>query len=136
MRTPKTRYILCPNQHVGAWKTGFMPQWIAREYFTRRGNAKFQTGQVVPARCALLGYSLTQVNVEGRAVPPPFLQVELQREVGEVAYDQGAELLQAFFRQQLELFLEPDLLPLGRKIIACCLERGSVEDYARLIEQK
>ncbi len=30
-----TRYILCSNQHVGAWKVGFMPEWIAREYFAR-----------------------------------------------------------------------------------------------------
>ena len=22
--------VLCPNQHVGAWQTGFMPQWIGR----------------------------------------------------------------------------------------------------------
>jgi hypothetical protein len=27
--TPRMKYILCPNQHVGAWETGFMPQWIA-----------------------------------------------------------------------------------------------------------
>ncbi len=26
----RMRYILCPNQHIGAWKVGFMPQWIAR----------------------------------------------------------------------------------------------------------
>ena len=34
-----TRYILTPNQHVGAWKRGFMPQWVAREYLARRGTA-------------------------------------------------------------------------------------------------
>ncbi len=44
--TPSVRYILCPNQHIGAWKVGFMPQWIAREYLARRGVAKFKPEQV------------------------------------------------------------------------------------------
>ena len=112
-----------------------MPQWIAREYFARRGHAKFQAGQVVPSRCALLGYSLNQLSVEGRAVPQPFLQVDLQREVGRTAYDRGAELLYGFFKKQLEMFLEADLNPLGRQIIECCFSKGSAEDYDQLIEQ-
>jgi hypothetical protein len=33
------RHIICPNQHIGAWQVGFMPQWIAREYLARRGVA-------------------------------------------------------------------------------------------------
>ena len=36
--TPRTRFVLVPNQHVGAWHTGFMPQWLAREYLARRGS--------------------------------------------------------------------------------------------------
>ncbi|MCL2694169.1 MAG: DUF4914 family protein, partial [Oscillospiraceae bacterium] len=32
LSTPNTRYVLIPNQHVGCYKVGFMPQWIAREY--------------------------------------------------------------------------------------------------------
>ncbi|MFW6306621.1 MAG: DUF4914 family protein, partial [Bacillota bacterium] len=36
--TPKVRYILTPNQHIGAWKVGFMPQWVTREYIARRGG--------------------------------------------------------------------------------------------------
>jgi hypothetical protein len=134
-QTPRTRYILCPNQYVGSWKTSFMPQWVAREYFARRGHAKFKSDQVVAARCSLLGYALNQLSVEGRAVPPPFLQVNLQHEVGRTAYDRGAELLHEFFRQQLEMFLESDLDPLGREIINCCFDKGTVEDYERLIPQ-
>ena len=41
LETPNTRYILVPNQHIGAYKVGFMPQWIAREYLARRGGARF-----------------------------------------------------------------------------------------------
>ena len=46
LSTPNTRYILLPNQNVGAYKVGFMPQWIAREYLARRGGAKFSAEQV------------------------------------------------------------------------------------------
>jgi hypothetical protein len=37
----ETRHVLFPNQQVGAWKAGFMPQWIIREYLARRGNKPF-----------------------------------------------------------------------------------------------
>jgi len=42
IKTPKTRYILIPNQHIGTWEVGFMAQWIAREYLARRGKAAFK----------------------------------------------------------------------------------------------
>lgn len=127
------RYILCPNQHVGAWKTGFMPQWIARDYLARRGVARFAPEQIRPARCPLLGYALHQLHIEGRMVARWFLQVDTQPEVGEEAYDQGAEILYEFFRTCLSDFDKPDLAPLGRQIIECCLDKGTVEDYARLV---
>ncbi|MEM9420664.1 MAG: DUF4914 family protein, partial [Planctomycetota bacterium] len=50
LNTPDTLFILCPNQHVGAWETGFAPQWIAREYLSRRGAAPFDPNKVVDAR--------------------------------------------------------------------------------------
>lgn len=133
IETPKVRYILCPNQHIGVWKTGFMPQWIAREYLARRGGARFSTGQVTAARCPLLGYALNSITVEGQTIPSILLRVELQKEVGPEAYDLGAAMLADFFRQQLQQFLVPDLDPLGRQIIDACLAGASVEDYTRLI---
>jgi hypothetical protein len=129
----RMRYILCPNQHVGAWEVGFMPQWIAREYLGRRGNAKFKPEQLQPARCPLLGYALYQLAVEGRPIARWFLQVDTQPEVGEEAYDQGAQMLYDFFRKYLADFMDPDLDPLGRRIIECCLDGGSVEDYDAMI---
>ncbi len=131
--TPKMKYILCPNQHIGAWKTGFMPQWIAREYLARRGGARFARSQVKPARCALLGYTMNSVVIEGQTIPSIFLEVDRQKEVGPDAYDKGALQLTHFFHQQLEQFRDPDLNPLGAKIIECCLDGGRVEDYAQLI---
>jgi len=129
----RMQYILCPNQHIGAWKVGFMPQWIARDYLARRGGAPFRAEQIRPARCPLLGSALHQLQVEGRAVARWFLQVDTQPEVGEAGYDAGAEILSEFFRQCVAEFREPDLAPLGRQIIDCCLDGGTVKEYEALI---
>lgn len=130
---PDTRYILCPNQHIGAWRVGFMPQWITREYLARRGVASFRPDQICPARCSLLGYTLHQLQVEGRMISRWFLQVHTQPEVGEAAYDEGAQILTTFFRKCLADFCEPGLEPLGQHIINCCLDGGSIQDYECLI---
>lgn len=129
----RTRYILTPNQYIGAWKVGFYPQWIAREYLARRGSSRFQPHQIRPARCPLLGYAMHQIQVEGHQIPRWFLQVNTQPEVGEEAYDYGANMLHNFFRECLEVYLKDDITPLGREIISCCLDGGSLEDYERLI---
>lgn len=130
---PKVRYILCPNQHIGAWEVGFMPQWLAREYLARRGHARFNAQQVVPARCPLLGYAMRAMVLEGQSITDVFLRVDAQAEVGPEAYDQGAAILREFFHTQVRKFLEPDLSPLGRQIIECCLDGGTLADYQRLI---
>jgi len=129
----RMRYILCPNQYVGAWKVGFMGQWIAREYLARRGSAKFKASQLRQARCPLLGYTLHQLQVEGRAVARWFLQVDTQPEVGIQTYDQGAEILYNFFHKHLADFNQPELAPLGRQIISCCLDKGQLSDYEQFI---
>ncbi len=132
---PNTRYVLCPNQYVGVWRVGFMPEWIMREYLARRGSAPFKYDQIRPARCPVLGYALHQLQVEGRFVSRWFLQVNTQPEVGNEGYDAGAQILYGFFREQLTLYLSEDLDPLGRDIIECCLDDGSVRDYGSLIPQ-
>ena len=132
--TPKTRYVLVPNQHVGCWEVGFMPQWVAREYIARRGGAKFRPDQLTPARSPLLGMTLASMLVEGQQINPWFLQVELQTEVGIAGYDAGAKLLADFFRQELSPYLEEDDLdPLGRQIIECCNSGGELADYQKLL---
>jgi len=133
VQTPKTRYILCPNQHVGAWKVGFMPQWIAREYLARRGYATFTPDLVAPSRCHLLGYALRTLMVEGQTIGNWFLRVERQPEVGIEAYDAGAAILEEFFMQQLSKFEVPDLHPLGRQIIEAARSNATVEQYTDLI---
>jgi len=131
--TPKTRYVVVPNQHVGAWATGFMPQWLMREYLARRGSARFRPDQIAPARCPLLGYAMKSMQVEGTTVPRWFLEVNSQPEIGNDGYDAGAKILYGFFRRELEKFLEDDLDPLGRRIIECCMDGGTLGDYNELL---
>ncbi len=132
MRTTDTLYVLCPNQHIGAWKVGFMPQWLTREYLARRGTGHFREDQLRPARCPLLGYTLEHLSIEGTAISHWFLHTEMQPEVGEEGYDAGAAILQEFFREQLEQFLHEDLHAHGREIIDACLSGAKLHDYQRL----
>jgi len=131
-----TRYILIPNQHVGAYEVGFMPQWVTREYLARRGTAKFRPEQIVESRCPLLGYSLESLKIDGNFLPKGLLQTNLQPEVGNDGYDAGAEILTSFFKRELEKYLLPDLDPLGRKIIECCLLDGKQEEYLDFIHMR
>jgi len=132
--TPKVRYVLCPNQHIGTWEVSFMPQWVMREYLARRGGAGFSKEAVEPSRCNLLGWNPTSITVEGRIIGSWFFAVDKQPEVGAEAYDKGAQLLKKFFDDQLSKFQHEDLDPLGRDIIQCCLDNGSLDDYTNLIE--
>ena len=136
LATPDTRYILIPNQHIGAYEVGFMSQWIARDYLARRGTVQFREEQLVESRCPLLGYSLENLRVDGTHVPKVLLRTELQPEIGVEGYDTGAEILNNFFKEELRRYLTPDLNPLGRQIIECCLNDGSIDDYRKLIEIK
>ena len=133
LETPRTRYILTPNQHIGAWETGFMPQWLARDYLARRGHARFQSDQLVPSRCPLLGYALDKMRIEGFTILSWFLQVDTQPEVGPAAYDEGARILTNFFHEQIEEYLQPDLDETGKKIIEWCLSGGKLEGYEKLM---
>jgi hypothetical protein len=132
--TPKVRYVLIPNQHIGAWETSFMPQWITREYLARRGGARFTREQVKASRCPLLGYTPGSITVEGRTIGHWFFEVDQQPEVGPAAYDLGAEQLQNFFHTELRQFLDKELMPEGRAIIECCLSGGSLADYEKLLD--
>lgn len=133
INTPRMRYTLVPNQHIGAWKVGFKPQLLMREYLTRRGNAKLRPDQYQAARCPLLGFELNYLTIEGAKIPSRFLQVHKQVEVEKEGYDAGAALLFDFFKSELPQYLTPDLSPTGRKIIEACLAGASVDDYLEII---
>ena len=132
METPRTRYVLIPNQNIGAYKTGFAPQWVVRELLARRGGAKFRPDQVQEARTPLLGYALKSLRMNDIQIPPGLLQVDRQTEVGEEGYDKGAEILNDFFKKELKEFLVPDLDPFGRQIIEAFINDSPLEEFVKL----
>ncbi len=133
VNTPRVRYTLVPNQHIGNWKVGFKPQLLMREYLTRRGSAKLKKDQYQPARCPLLGYELNYLTIEGSKIPSRFLRVYRQVDVGEDGYDAGADILQEFFRKELQKFRKPSLSMVGQRIIDACLDNAKVEEYTEFI---
>jgi len=132
LAAPKTRYVLTPNQHIGAYEVGFAPEWLAREYLARRGQGRMRRDELTPSRFPLFGYSLKEMKIDGQQVRPTLLHPENQSRVGVQAYDQGAAIINDFFKQELQQYLTDDLHPLGRKIIETCLNDGTVEDYEAL----
>ncbi|QDU64801.1 hypothetical protein Pan216_56940 [Planctomycetes bacterium Pan216] len=131
--TASTLFVLIPNQHIGSWEVGFAPQWVAREYLSRRGGGSFRREELSKARCPLLGYHRETIQVEGQIIGTWFFDVAKQPEVGEEAYNAGAQQLRKFFHDQLSSFLHEDLEPLGKKIIQACLDDASADEYAELI---
>ena len=73
------------------------------------------------------------MRVESAQIPHLLLEVEQQPEVGEEAYDQGAQILNDFFRDTISVFLGDGLSDLGRQIIQCCLDGGTVQDYEAIL---
>ena len=136
MNSSNTRYLLIPNQHIGAYKVSFMPQWIAREYVARRGSAKFKPEHLIEARCPLMGFCLDSLKIDGQYIRKAFLQPEKQQEVGKDGYDAGAKILTDFFKQELEKFNTDDLDPLGKQIIEMFMNGASVQDYINLIPMR
>ena len=128
-----TRHVLIPNQYIGAWRVGFMGEWIAREYLARRGSARFHRDQLSECSLPLLGYVPQQIRVEGSLIPPVFLHVEDQLQGGPEVFEEGARQWREFFKRELRAFDTPELDPLGRKIIQACMDDANQEDYWKLI---
>jgi hypothetical protein len=134
--TPNTRYVLIPNQHIGVYKVGFNPQWIAREYIARRGSAKFKQEHLIPARMPALGYCLDSLRIDGQYIPQGLLRPEMQPEVGVDAYDKGSKILAEFITNELKKIDMAGLPPLGKKIIETFYNNGSLQDYMDLIPMR
>jgi hypothetical protein len=133
LRTLSTRYLLIPNQYIGAYKVGFAGQWAAREYIARRGGVRFKEKSLIHSRCPLLGYALDSMKIDGTLIPKGLLQVEHQPEVGTEGYDAGAKILVQFFKDEARKYLSRDLTQLGRRIIDVLLNDGGLQDYYDLI---
>lgn len=133
IQSPRIKYTLVPNQHIGVWEVGFKPQLLMREYLTRRGDARLRGDQYQEARCPLLGYELNYITIEGSKIPSRFLKVYRQIGVETEGYDAGAEILYDFFKKELPKFSTPELSPVGKKIIDACLAGANVEEYNTIL---
>ncbi|MCJ7827232.1 MAG: DUF4914 family protein, partial [Demequinaceae bacterium] len=109
MDHPRTRYVLTPNQHVGAYKVGFSTEWLTREWLARRGAGRMRANHLTPARCPLFGYAPLEITLDGQSVRRTLLMPDQQSQVGEKAYDAGAKILTDFFKEELRQFLTKDL---------------------------
>lgn len=127
----ETLYILIPNQYIGAYKVGFAPEWLTREYLARRGGT-VKASHLVKSRCPLFGYGLDEMKIDGQFIRQTFLRPELQSRLGEEGYDAGARIITDFFKEELKQYLVPELDPLGRQIIELCLEDAPIEKYVEL----
>ena len=130
--SPNTRYVLIPNQHIGVYKVGFAAEWISREYLARHGGAKIRREHLEPARCQLLGYAMKDLIIDGQKIRSKFLRVDTQDRVGTDGYDAGAKFLTDFFRKELAKFDTPELEPLGKQIIDCFMNGGTLEDFEKI----
>ena len=135
MDTPNTLNVLIPNQHIGAYRIGFMGEWLCREFLARH-NGTVKLRHLVPSRCSLFGYSLDELKIDGQYIRQTFLRPELQSRLGLEGYDACAKILTDYFKEQLPQFLTEDLDPMGRKIIEVCLNDGTLEDYLALTPLK
>ena len=133
--SPNTLNVLIPNQHIGAYHVGFMGEWIAREYLARHIGI-VRAKHLVPARCALFGYALDEMKLDGQFIRQTFLRPETQSKLGTDGYDAGAKILTDFFKEQIAQFNCDDLSPLGREIIDVCLHDGTLDDYLALTPMK
>jgi hypothetical protein len=133
INTPETKYVLIPNQNIGNYKVGFNPQWIAREYMARKGNVNFRKEQLAESRCPILGYSLNRLRVDGFDIPKGLLQTNYQIGINNEVYDKGAKILTDFFAKELEKFDTDSLHPIGKEIIKCFKNGGTVSDYEKII---
>ncbi len=136
VNSSNTRYVLIPNQHIGAYEVSFMPQWVSREYIARRGSAKFKPEHLVECRCPLLGFGLESLKIDGQYISRAFLRPETQHEVGLEGYDAGAKILTDFFKQELMQFNTDELNPLGKQIIEMFYNGATVEDYMNVIPMR
>ena len=53
--------------------------------------------------------------------------------MGTEGYDAGAAILQKFFKEELQNYLNDGLLQTGKRIIDACLSNANVEEYNEIV---
>ena len=79
-----------------------------------------------------MGYALNGMKVDGQTIPPKFLMPEKQETLGIEGYDKGAEILYKFFEKELAAYDCEELHPVGKQILECFKNHGTIEDYCAI----
>ena len=76
--------------------------------------------------------ALKEMKVDGQHISSRFLRPEKQAALGEEGYDKGAEILYNFFEKELAVYDTEELHPIGKQILECFYNRGTIEDYCAI----
>ena len=124
-----------PWKYIGIYRIGFASERLSRKYLARHlGTVKAK--HLVPARCPIFCCCLDEMKLDGQYIRPAFLRPETQTRLGEAGCDAGAKILTDFIKEELKQFVCDDLDPLGKKIIDCVMNDGSLDDYLALTPMK
>lgn len=135
MNSPNTTNVLIPNQHIGAYHVGFMGEWLSREYLARHlGTVRAK--HLVPARCALFGYALDEMKLDGQFVRQTFLRPETRPSSAPRATTPARRSSPISSRSRSRSSSATISTPLGKEIIDCCLHDGTLDDYLALTPMK
>ena len=114
-----------------------MGEWVSREYLARHIGDGEARSTLVPARCALFGYALDEMKLDGQYrpsdLPAPRDAVEARHRGLRRRREDPHRLLQGAGHA---VSSRDDLDPLGRQIIECCLHDGTLDDYLALTPMK
>ena len=86
-----------------------------------------------PARCPLFGYALNEMKVDGQRISSRFLRPELQESLGEGGLRQGRRGALQVLREGTRRLRHGGAPPRRPPILECFKNRGTVEDYCKII---
>lgn len=127
---PNILFPLVPNQNIGLWHVGFMPEWLfLREYLGRTGGRVQKEHLVTSDHPYLLGWSLKNVVIENWSIPDDLLSIQKQEGITEHIYAQGVEVLYAAMLAHLRTYRIEQLDPKIQEIIKLFEERAPLEEF-------
>ena len=70
--------------------------------------------------------------MDGQQISSWLLRPERQAALGVEGYDKGAKILYDFFAKELEIYDTEELHPVGKEILECFRNNGTIEDYCAI----
>ena len=118
------------DKSKGELAVGILQHFL--DEYLKEHAGEIKAKHLTPARCPLFGYALVDMKLDGQYVRQTFLRPETQSKLGTKGYDAGAKILTYFFKSEIRQYPTQELDELGRSIIECCLNDGTLDDYLKL----